>query len=81
MKEYRKEMLEGFQIVFHSLLAFLLLGSILANFAIGATMAVLPAYADELGGVHMYGYMLAALSTGSLTGSTFSHMDEEVFDG
>lgn len=43
-----------------------LIGSVVANFSIGMTMAILPSFADSLGGVKSYGFFLAAISAGSL---------------
>lgn len=39
------------------------------NFVIGVTMAILPVFSDGLGGVEMYGVLLAALSAGILIGA------------
>ena len=36
------------------------------------TMAILPSFADSLGGVKSYGFFLAAISAGSLIGALFS---------
>ncbi|WP_077622700.1 MFS transporter [Sediminibacillus massiliensis] len=66
---YWQELTEGVQFVTRSLLAKIFTGMIVANFAIGATLAVLPVYADENGGPELYGFYLAALSFGSLTGA------------
>ena len=35
-------------------------------------MAILPSFADSLGGVKSYGFFLAAISAGSLIGALFS---------
>lgn len=69
LKKYGKEVKEGFTFVINSVLAKLFVGSIVANFAIGATLAVLPAYADWWGGSEYYGLFLASLSAGSLIGA------------
>lgn len=66
---YFHELKEGFAIVFGSLMATFLLGSIVANFAIGGALAILPAFADETGGAEIYGFYLAAMSTGGLIGA------------
>ncbi|MGM0844280.1 MAG: MFS transporter [Bacillota bacterium] len=66
---YKKDLAEGFGIVFRSKLAKFLLGSIAANFAIGSTYAVLPAFADLRGGSEAYGLYLAAISGGALIGA------------
>lgn len=68
-KQYWKDLMQGFKVVFHSLLWFFLIGLIVANFAIGSSMAILPAFADQIGGAKTYGILLAALSAGSLLGA------------
>ncbi|PEQ61565.1 MFS transporter [Bacillus cereus] len=71
-KQYFSDLKEGFSIVFRSLMGAFLIGSVVANFSIGMTMAILPSFADSLGGVKSYGFFLAAISTGSLIGALFS---------
>ncbi|KAB2460289.1 MFS transporter [Bacillus sp. CH126_4D] len=71
-KQYFSDLKEGFSIVFRSLMGAFLIGSVVANFSIGMTMAILPSYADSLGGVKSYGFFLAAISAGSLIGALFS---------
>ncbi|TCW54708.1 transmembrane secretion effector [Bacillus thuringiensis] len=71
-KQYFSDLKEGFSIVFRSLMGVFLIGSVVANFSIGMTMAILPSYADSLGGVKSYGFFLAAISAGSLIGALFS---------
>ena len=66
---YKEDLAEGFSIVFRSRLAKFLLGSIIANFAIGSTYAVLPAFANLRGGSEAYGLYLAAISGGALIGA------------
>lgn len=72
MKTYFRELKEGFGIVFGSLMATFLIGSIFANFAIGGALAILPAFADDQGGAEIYGFYLAAMSTGGLIGALLS---------
>lgn len=71
-KQYFSDLKEGFSIVFRSLMGVFLIGSVVANFSIGMTMAILPSFADSLGGVKLYGFYLAAISAGSLIGALFS---------
>ncbi|RWS45138.1 MFS transporter [Bacillus mycoides] len=71
-KQYFADLKEGFSIVFRSLMGVFLIGSVVANFSIGMTMAILPSFADSLGGVKLYGFFLAAISAGSLIGALFS---------
>ncbi|MGM0851160.1 MAG: hypothetical protein ACQEWI_00860 [Bacillota bacterium] len=67
--EYKKDLIEGFTIVFKSHLAKFLLGSIVANFDIGSIYAILAAFADDRGGSELYGLYLAAISGGALIGA------------
>ncbi|WP_243523030.1 MFS transporter [Bacillus pseudomycoides] len=69
IKQYISDLTEGFSIVFRSLMSVFLIGSIVANFSIGMTMAILPSFADALGGVKLYGFFLAAISAGSFIGA------------
>ncbi|QTM98064.1 MFS transporter [Sediminibacillus dalangtanensis] len=70
--DYKTELKQGFSLVFRSLLASFLIGSVVCNFAIGAGLAVLPSLGAELGGAEIYGFYLAAMSTGSLLGALTS---------
>ncbi|WP_164670913.1 MFS transporter [Virgibacillus doumboii] len=72
MANYFGELKEGFSIVFRSLMAVFLIGSITANFAIGAALAILPAFGADHGGSEIYGFYLAAMSTGGLIGALFA---------
>jgi MFS family permease len=69
IEAYFTDLKEGFSIVFHSLLAVFLLGSVVCNFALGTSIAVLPAFANDRGGADIYGLYLAAEATGVLIGS------------
>ncbi len=69
MLDYFTDLKEGFSVVFHSLIVSFLVGSIVANFCIGATMAILPSLADAKGGPIYYGFYLAAMSVGGLIGA------------
>ncbi|MFY0136291.1 MFS transporter [Bacillus cereus] len=71
-KQYFSDLKEGFSIVFRSLMGVFLIGSVVANFSIDMTMAILPSFADSLGGVKSYGFFLAVISAGSLIGALFS---------
>jgi len=68
-RDYWLELTEGIRFVFKSIIAKLFIAIIVANFAIGATLAILPAYGDWLGGSASYGYLMAALSAGTLIGA------------
>lgn len=78
LKNYQKELSEGFSAVFRSLFAKFFLGSIVANFTFGMSIAVLPAYAEMRGGAEMYGYYFAAISAGVLIGALLANAMENV---
>ncbi|KQS18635.1 MFS transporter [Exiguobacterium sp. Leaf187] len=69
IKRYVIELREGFHVVLHSLLWVFTIGSLLANFTIGMTLAILPSFSDQIGGVGTYGFLLTAISAGSLMGA------------
>lgn len=66
---YITELKEGLKILFTTILAAALFGAVLCNLAIGAAMAVMPAFADERQGAAVYGLYLAAMSCGALIGA------------
>lgn len=66
---YVERLVEGISYVRGSVLVWMLGGSMLVNAAIGATMAVLPAFAELRGGPTAYGLLLAAISAGLLVGA------------
>jgi hypothetical protein len=66
---YFAELKEGISILFSTIMAATLLGAILCNLAIGAALAVMPAFADEREGAAVYGFYLAAMSCGALIGA------------
>jgi MFS family permease len=78
IKNYYSELTEGFSYIRNSLIPQILLGSIIANFLIGAFIVSLPSYAQDRGGVEFYGYYLAAFSAGSLVGSLLALLLKEV---
>ena len=67
--DYGGRLRDGFAFVRGSIIVPLLLGGVVVNFALGAVMAVLPAYADLLGGADTYGLLLGAVMVGMLFGS------------
>jgi MFS family permease len=74
LSAYLADLREGVAYVRGTLLLPLLLGGVVANFAIAATMPVLPAFGDALSttrfdGATVYGALLAAVAGGSLLGS------------
>ena len=66
---YLAELREGFAYVRGSLLVVLLVGVVVANFAVGAMLGVLPAFAATAGGPDAYGLLMAAYAGGTLVGT------------
>lgn len=66
---YLAELRAGFAYVRGSLLVVLLAGVVIANFAVGAMLGVLPAFAGTVGGPGAYGILMAAYAGGSLAGT------------
>ncbi|MFC7044170.1 MFS transporter [Halobacteriaceae archaeon GCM10025711] len=67
--EYLHKLAEGVGFVRGSLFALIMIPSVVVNFTFGATMAVMPGYADLLGGAGVYGFLLAGVVGGMLVGS------------
>ncbi len=74
VRDYFHELKEGIRFVLGSIMVKIFGGSIIANFTLGATMAVLPAYADVRGGAEYYGFYLAASSGGLLIGALIASL-------
>lgn len=71
---YVDRLRDGFEYVAHSRLRTILMAAVVANFTYGLMYAVLPQFADSfggvvLGGVGMYGLLMAAMSAGTLLGT------------
>lgn len=75
---YLQDLREGVRYVRGSPIVWLLGASVVANALFGATMAVLPAFADATGGAGLYGLLLAALAGGSLAGALLASRFETV---
>ncbi|WP_158058360.1 MFS transporter [Halorussus halophilus] len=69
LTEYFDKLQEGIDHVRGTVLVPVIAGSVVVNFTIGATMAVLPAFAAERGGPETYGLLLAAITGGMLVGA------------
>jgi MFS family permease len=69
VKSYLEELKQGFGYIRGSVVLLFLLGAAVLNFAFGMAMAVLPAFADSLGGPVVYGLLTAAMGAGSLVGA------------
>lgn len=69
LAEYRQELRAGLGLLTGSLLGHMLAAATAANALAGVRTAVLPAYADGIGGAATYGLLLAGLTGGGLVGS------------
>lgn len=56
----------------------MLLIAAVSNFAVGMTLAILPAYGDALGGAAVYGLLLGAIGTGRMIGAAVAPWLEHV---
>lgn len=75
--EYVSKIRDGFRYVKESLLVFTVLAATITNFALGASHAVLPKFADLQGGPATYGFLLTGLSVGMVLGSVLASVVEE----
>lgn len=74
--EYVASLRSGIGVLRGTLFVELILTSAVFNFAIGVTLAILPAFGGLRGGPAVYGLMLGALGTGRLLGSlTAPHLE------
>ncbi|TWK42772.1 MFS transporter [Bacillus paralicheniformis] len=69
---YTTDIKEGFTLIRHSLIPKILLGSMISNFMLSATIVILPSFSSIRGGEEYYGYYLASMSCGLLLGSIFA---------
>ncbi|MFC7204806.1 MFS transporter [Haloferax namakaokahaiae] len=67
--DYRAELREGFDYIRGSVFSTMVVGSVVVNAAYAMLIAVLPAFADSLGGPAAYGLVAAAMGGGSLVGT------------
>lgn len=72
LKNYGLEMKIGLKVVFNSMIWVFLIANVLINFCLGVMYAILPIYANSLGGEEKYGYILTAISIGTVLGSLIS---------
>ncbi|NWO12610.1 MFS transporter [Virgibacillus sp.] len=71
-QKYGKDLKEGFQYVFQSIISKFFIATIIANFSFGIALAVMPVYADFRGGSTTYGFLMGAFSAGFLIGALLS---------
>lgn len=66
---YRQELKDGLDLILGSILGLLLVASLATNLLVGIALAVLPAFADLIGGPEIYGLMLASMAIGNVVGA------------
>ncbi|WP_135826248.1 MFS transporter [Halorussus ruber] len=76
--DYLDRLREGFDYLRGSAIASIVVGAVVVNFTFGVTMAVLPAFAESLGGPETYGLVMAAVAGGNLVGSMASSLVEDL---
>lgn len=74
VSRYFEDLKEGIRLVTGSNLTRVLPASLVANFLIGATLAVLPTFSDRLDGPEVYGDMLAGLAGGVTVGALLASL-------
>ena len=72
-KSYLQELVEGKDFVMGSLIPKILVPDVIANFLFGMVTAIMPVYANYVGGERYYGYFLAAMSICVLIGSVLAN--------
>jgi MFS family permease len=76
LAEYVADLREGIDVLRGTPFVEMLFTAAVFNFAVGVTLAILPAYGDLLGGPAVYGLLLGALGVGRLVGSaSASYLD------
>ncbi|WP_224270482.1 MFS transporter [Haloprofundus salinisoli] len=66
---YVSSLREGVDYLRGTVVTYILVGAVGVNFASGAALASMPAYADALGGASVYGALMAALAGGMFVGA------------
>ncbi len=69
LSEYLTDLREGISSLRGTFVVPMLVGSVVINFALGATIAVLPSYGAHVGGAEGYGFLMAAFAIGLLLGA------------
>lgn len=75
-RPYLTALWDGVQLVQSSVILPMIMGAALANFLISIAYAVLPAYAESLGGAATYGLLLGTISAGMVIGSILASVIE-----
>lgn len=71
-ENYVETLRKGYSLVANSIIVYILLGGVIANFLNGASLAVLPMFADSIGGPTTYGLLMAGIGVGTITGSVLA---------
>ncbi|KTG08189.1 macrolide transporter [Haloprofundus marisrubri] len=66
---YLTSLREGIDYLRGTVVTYIVVGAVVVNFAFGAALASLPAYADGLGGAGVYGAFMAAVAGGMFAGA------------
>jgi MFS family permease len=69
LSAYLTDLREGIAYLRGTFVVPMLVGSVVINFALGATIAVLPSYGAHVGGAEGYGFLMAAFAIGILLGA------------
>jgi MFS family permease len=77
-ERYLEDIREGVAVLSDSVVGKMLVASLFANFLTGVTLAVLPAFADAVGGPETYGLLLSATTVGIVLGSVAASAVDEV---
>ncbi|NEU59043.1 MFS transporter [Halorussus sp. MSC15.2] len=77
LDSYLADLREGVALLGESIVGKMLAASLFANFLTGVTLAVLPAFADAVGGPETYGLLLAATTVGIVLGSVAASAVDE----
>ncbi|WP_135826008.1 MFS transporter [Halorussus ruber] len=75
---YLDDIREGVAVLTDSVVGKMLVASLFANFLTGVTLAVLPAFADAVGGPETYGLLLSATTVGIVLGSVAASAVDEL---
>lgn len=76
-ERYLTALVGGINYLRGSLVITMVLGTMVANFAMGAAMAVLPEFADGFGGPEMYGLMMAVFAGGAFVGTLGANLVDQ----
>lgn len=66
---YVADLREGIDVLRGTVLVDMLFTAAVFNFAVGVTLAILPAFGDRIGGAAAYGFLLGGLGVGRMVGS------------